>query len=230
MIYTVISDINNFKSARESAQKRDCHNQWQPLTLIPKDVISYIENSKNDEVRLERYTAYSTLFFALFELYGKKDLTLCRTDSGKPYLIENGNASKIQISISHSDGLVAVALSDEGDIGVDIQSEIDKSRAERLEKRFFTDINIKEEIFSHKLFMLSFTEENVKLEEFKNAKAKFDGFTAKWAYCESIMKCDGGGFGSLDKIPNLKEKTKTIIYKINPDFKEFILAITKKVL
>ena len=230
MIYTVISDINNFKSARESAQKRDCHNQWQPLTLIPKDVISYIENSKNDEVRLERFTAYSTLFFALFELYGKKDLTLCRTDSGKPYLIENGNASKIQISISHSDGLVAVAISDEGDIGVDIQSEIDKSRAERLEKRFFTDINIKEEIFPHKLFMLSFTEENVKLEEFKNVEAKLDGFTAKWAYCESIMKCDGGGFGSLDKIPNLQEKTKTIIYKINPNSKELILAITKKVL
>ena len=136
MIYTVISDINNFKSARESAQKRDCHNKWQPLTLIPKDVISYIENGKNDEVRLERFTAYSTLFFALFELYGKKDVTLCRTDSGKPYLIENGNASKIQISISHSDGLVSVALSDEGDIGVDIQSEIDESRAERLEKRF----------------------------------------------------------------------------------------------
>ena len=102
MIYTVISDINNFKSARESAQKRDCHNQWQPLTLIPRDVISYIENGKNDEVRLERYTAYSTLFFALFELYGKKDLTLCRTDSGKPYLIENGNASKIQIAFLSS--------------------------------------------------------------------------------------------------------------------------------
>ena len=78
--------------------------------------------------------------------------------------------------------------------------------------------------------MLSFTEENVKLEEFKNVEAKLDGFTAKWAYCESIMKCDGGGFGSLDKIPNLQEKTKTIIYKINPNSKEFILAITKKVL
>ena len=230
MIYTVISDINNFKSARESAQKRDCHNQWQPLTLIPKDVISYIENSKNDEVRLERFTAYSTLFFALFELYGKKEVVLCRTDSGNPYLVENGKTSKIRISLSHSDGLAAVALSDEGDIGVDIQSEIDKSRAERLEKRFFADINIKEEIFPHKLFMLSFTEENVKLEEFKNVEAKLDGFTAKWAYCESIMKCDGGGFGSLDKIPNLQEKTKTIIYKINPNSKEFILAITKKVL
>ena len=230
MIYTVISDINNFKSARESAQKRDCHDMWQPLTLIPNDVISYIENSKNDEVRLERFTAYSTLFFALFELYEKKDLTLCRTDSGKPYLIENGNASKIQISISHSDGLVAVALSDEGDIGVDIQSEIDESRAERLEKRFFTDINIKEEIFPHRLLYLDFSDNDTKLLEMEKPSKPGASFTEKWTYCESLLKCEGGGFGSLEKISKIQNNTKTQTLKINQDSKQFALSTTIKVL
>ncbi len=230
MIYTVISDINNFKSALESVQKRDCHDKWQPLTLIPNNVILYIENGRSDEVKLERLTAYSTLFFALFELYGKNDVGLCRTDSGKPYLVENGEASKIRVSLSHSDGLVAVALSDECEIGVDIQSEIDDSRAERLEKRFFADINIKEEFFSQKLLYLNFSDSDTRLSEMEKPEKCSSGFTEKWAYCESLLKCEGGGFGDLKRIQKIQKKTKTQTVKINQNSKQFALSTTIKVL
>ncbi len=223
MIYTVIADTEDFRILSEKLKKRDCHDLWQPLTLIPENVFEYIKNTKNDEVRLERLAAYSTLFFALCELYGKRGLTLCRPEYGKPYL--DGN--EIYISLSHTDGAVAVALSDEYELGVDIQSEIDEHRAARLEKRFFDNINIKEKNIPVNLFRLNITGDAAAFEAIK-AEPREDDFTARWAYCESLLKCDGSGFSGLEKISEIQEKTKTSIKKININKKQFTLSIAIK--
>lgn len=228
MIYTVISDINEFKSARESAEKRDCHS-WQPLTLIPSELRSYIENSGSDEVRIERLAAYSTLFFTLNKLYGEKCFGIARTPDGKPYLTEDGRSSDIRISISHSDGLVAVSISDEYEIGVDIQSEIEPARAQRLEKRFFSNINIKEDAFSQELLYLDFSGASLDLKKVEISDNDLDEFTKKWAFCESNMKCDGRGFGGIEKIAEIQKSTKTQVIKIKENSKCFALSTTIKV-
>ena len=63
-------------------------------------------------------------------------LTLARADSGKPYFI----SSDLQFNISHSGGYVAVALSDEGDVGIDVETaDITPEKAQKLAKRFFTE-------------------------------------------------------------------------------------------
>ena len=228
MIYTVVADTKKFKEAYENAQIRDCHDTWQPLTLIPKDVLDYIKNGKSEEIKTERLAAYSTLFFALFSLYGNKNFAICRKDSGKPYLTENGEISAIRISISHTDGAVAVALSDEYEVGVDVQSEIDESRAERLEKRFFNSINTTEESIPPELLNLRFGDNEMSLEPIKSTNIKVSDFTKKWAYCESLLKCDGGGFGSLEKISDIQKQTNVSIYTVEINEKPYAVATAVK--
>lgn len=61
---------------------------------------------------------------------------LLREAYGKPYF-EN---RKIYFSISHSNGSVAVAVSDEDEIGIDIETaDIPSDKAIKLAKRFFKD-------------------------------------------------------------------------------------------
>ena len=223
MIYTVIADTEKFRTLSEIIQNRDCQNTWQPLTLIPESVLDYIRNTKNEEARLERIAAYSTLFFALSEIYGKCGVKLGRTEYNKPYLIDE----RIYVSISHTDGAVAVALSDEYEIGVDIQSEINMDSAARLEKRFFTDINIKEENIGVNILRMNIAADIARLEETKIEPLQND-FTARWAYCESLLKCDGRGFASINNIDEILKQTKVSIKNIKVNSKQFAVATAIK--
>lgn len=65
-----------------------------------------------------------------------EQITLARTDSGKPYFIDG----KWQFNISHSGEYVAVALCDDGAVGIDIETaHITAKKAQDLAKRFFTE-------------------------------------------------------------------------------------------
>ena len=152
MIYTIVADIFDFN---EIYSKRDCHAEWQPLSLIPEDVLEYIESSRSEKTRLERFCAYFTLFLTVERFYKKKNLSISRTEHGKPYLVENGEKSNIHISISHTDGAIAVAISDEYELGVDLQINISEAQEKRLEKRFFDGVKIKNEIIDQEIYRLT---------------------------------------------------------------------------
>lgn len=65
-----------------------------------------------------------------------RELVLRRNENGKPYFED----SKLKFSISHSGEYVAVALSDECDVGIDMETaDIDGSKAIKMAKRFFTE-------------------------------------------------------------------------------------------
>lgn len=62
--------------------------------------------------------------------------TLMRNVNGKPYF----ESSDIHFNISHSHGSVAVAVSDVGEIGIDIETtDVPRDKALRLAKRFFSE-------------------------------------------------------------------------------------------
>ena len=228
MIYTVIVDILDFCNFYN---KRDCHIAWQPLSLIPDEIIKYIKSANSNEVKMERFAAYSALFIALKEFFGKTELVLERSEHGKPYLVENGVKSNIGISLSHSKGLAVISISDNFEIGVDIQAEINKDTALRLEKRFFEDVKIKSQKLDTKLFLLDaelklqniYEADNVKAEESKN-----ESFTTKWAFSEAVIKCIGNGFLSASRVRELSPKTKTQIYEIKHKTNTYALVIAKK--
>ena len=102
---------------------------------------SYIDTIRN---RCDKSAAEGLFALCLLsELINRADeapmsdtLTLARTDVGKPYFV----SSDWQFNISHSGGYVAVALSDEGAVGIDVETaDITADKAQKLAKRFFTE-------------------------------------------------------------------------------------------
>lgn len=61
-------------------------------------------------------------------------LNISRTATGKPYI----EGAPLHFNLSHSGDAVALVISTEGEVGVDVQLAIDLTRSERLSSRFFT--------------------------------------------------------------------------------------------
>ena len=200
MIYTVIA----FLGENRIEAKRDCRVFRQPLSLLPVEVKEYIEKTKNESVRAERELAYTTLLCSLKAFFDIEQPVIDRTAEGKPFIKD----SQIHINLSHSDGAVAVCLSDEGEVGVDLQSEIDPERAERLENRFFPDFKPMSENINVNYYFLCIEDGEAVFEELFPSLP--DGcFTAKWTAAESLMKLYGKGFADSSALPLLSEKSKT---------------------
>ena len=64
------------------------------------------------------------------------ELVLLRSQNGKPFF----RGGEAEFSLTHSKGYVAAALSDEGEVGIDLEaSEYDTDKARRLAERYFCD-------------------------------------------------------------------------------------------
>ena len=67
-------------------------------------------------------------------------LVLKRAESGKPYF----DGSEFNFNITHSQGRIAVALSDSGKVGIDLEAkDIDVERAYKLSARYLSESNQK---------------------------------------------------------------------------------------
>ena len=213
MIYTVIATLSE---NRIETKSRDCRIIRQPLSLLPAEISKYIEKTKNLSVKAERSLAYTTLFCALRVFYSIDGAHIERNEYGKPYLAD----SDIHISLSHSDGSVAVCLSDEGEVGIDIQAEIDESRAERLKNRFFTDLAVKNDNPNVEYYFCKISDDEAIIESIDRPKTADGSFTAKWAYAETLMKLHGRGFGDISRLPDLVgiSSTELRMYSSTTDF------------
>ena len=138
MICTLIVNSETIKNIYE---KRDCLS-WQPLTLISDEIRMYVDNTRNEQNRIERFSAYSLLYFAINEFFERSDKRILRDENGKPYFPRLGDEADIFFSISHSGGMSAVTISDEGECGVDIQLMPEREMSERIEKRFLNSFHI----------------------------------------------------------------------------------------
>jgi len=151
------------------------------------------------------------------------------TKSGEIYL---KNDREIHINISHSEGVSAVCISNEGKIGVDIQAEIEAQRAERLEKRFFMNLDLQNKPIDMRIFACDIKDEAASFVEVELDSVRDIDFTAKWAYAESLMKLYGRGFGDLSMVNNegkcdelssgkvnlQKIRTNILSYKANKNY------------
>jgi phosphopantetheinyl transferase len=220
MIYTVISSL---KENRIDKDKRDCRIIRQPLSLLQGELSEYVESAKNETVRAERCLAYTTLLCALKSFYNLENVRIVRNEYGKPYIADCG----LYFNISHSDGSIAVCISDEGEVGVDIQSEIDPERAKRLEGRFFTDLSVKSEDVDIKYYFFDITSDEAKFSKITLSTAT-ECFTAKWSYAESLMKLYGTGFGDVGNISELSNNARSTVKNVNLNHNYFLSVSIKK--
>ncbi|MBQ9733472.1 MAG: hypothetical protein IJV74_04475 [Clostridia bacterium] len=199
---------------------------WEKIKSKKEDGYEALIDSLSDYVsssgkkNLEERVATSTLIYtSLCYLKNRGEIenvgALKKGEHGKPYL-DGGDA---KINISHSDGGVALAVSKDREIGVDMENEIGPERAERLEKRFFREEKLFENTLENTTLPKKIGGENVKSYSLKNGELvsikllPTDGsFTSKWTVCEAIMKCDGRGFSALHDIGTLAEKMEIISF------------------
>lgn len=220
MIYTVISTL---KENRIDKDKRDCRIIRQPLSLLSEDIKKYIQLGKSEMHKAERKLAYTTMLCALKVFYSIDFPRIEKNEYGKPYLAD----SNIRISLSHSNGVVAVCISDEGEVGVDLQTMIEPERAERLKERFFTSLQVKNESISTEYYYCELSGEDaeiygITLPDFQPCEADF---SARWVSAESIMKLIGHGFADADRVSDLAKGTKTEIKVLDFEVK-YYLAIS----
>ena len=124
-----------------------------------------------------------------------------REKDGKPRLVSHS----IFFNISHSDGLVAVSISDKCDVGVDLQSEISPEREERLSARFlsgFSPLPCPLEI--EYLYL-----ESGRLFTLDLPMAEGEKFTERWTTFESVLKLSGDGFGAASDVEKIAQNGKT---------------------
>ena len=206
MIYVVISGGTIRKN--ELINKRDCRVLRQPQSLLPDEVKKYIENTANEKTKDERNLAYISLFSALKVFYSLDRCTLERSKNGKPY-ISTSLPSPIFFSLSHSDGMTAVALTDENNIGVDIQGAVDEEKAKRLENRFLSQVTAENSNFEINYYYLTFNDDLVTLETIEPKKDNNSDFLSKWVFAEANIKCLGLTFSDISKINEISKFTKT---------------------
>ena len=86
------------------------------LSALP----DFIKNTKNPALRREREFSYMLLFYAYGNFVSDSGAlpNIERDENGKPYFSDG----KIDFNISHDKDIAAVVISDEGSVGIDVQS------------------------------------------------------------------------------------------------------------
>ena len=223
MIYTVVSSL---KENRIEINKRDCRFIRQPLSLLSEKTRVHIDSGRNETHRAERRLAYLTLISALKGFYNIENPEIAVNQHGKPYIKDSG----IYFNLSHSNGVAVVCLSDEGEVGVDIQPTIDPDRADRLKKRFFPALNLKNDCVGVGYYYCDLSDGDAKIYgiSLPDLKVDEDDFTLKWVSAESIMKLYGRGFADADRVSALAEGCRTEVKAMDFGEKYYLALSVRK--
>lgn len=98
-----------------------------------------IENSASDKVRKEKFCAWKLLEYAFLQVFGKamREISFTRLPNGK------WACDFCYFSLSHSENMVAVALSD-APVGVDIEKITPVKNQARVANKILTDTELAE--------------------------------------------------------------------------------------
>lgn len=163
-------------------------NEIEYRELYPIERDNEIKNAKCDKVKKEKFCTWDLLEYAICDLFLKdiKSFEFSKNEFGK------WSADGIYFSLSHCDGYVAVAVSNEA-IGVDIEN------ADEFERKIMPD-----KLCKMKKHILAENEDANTSEE----------FLSLWTKKESIFKCCGDGYYHPTEISVEKYSTKTKILDV----------------
>ena len=164
--------------------------------LYPKERDEEVRNCTNEEVAKEKYYVWKLLEYALERTFGKKmkKLVFAKTYCGK-WVCEG-----YEFSLSHSHGVVAVAVSRKP-VGVDI--ELDHQMKEGIEKKILSDVEFAEF-------------------EGVDKDKKNDYLLTKWTQKESVFKTMNLTSYSIKDVKTESVKT----FKIQEGERDYYLSVT----
>ncbi len=185
MVYTAVSYIEALPS-----------EPFMPADAAARERICEARSAK---LRESRACAYNLLERAYTDIFTSPMPPLLFDSHGKPSL----DGGKIKISISHTEGVCAVAFAD-GEVGVDVQSCEKMLGKERVLQRFVND-NLQKLIKNAKkcevehLFYKTFKEGILPMGDAgrsfidcEKEDSKQKEAAALWSSLEAVLKCRGG--------------------------------------
>ncbi|MBR7117030.1 MAG: 4'-phosphopantetheinyl transferase superfamily protein [Clostridia bacterium] len=199
------------------------------------EICGVLRNGKSEEYLRDSYASYLALH-RLFPSLGLGALPcLLRDGMGKPY----PEGSRYGISISHRSGVALIGISDGCEIGVDIERYTDKDIS-HLADRFIKDMRFKElkctdvELYFAKLDQSADLENiskncvndknNLQIAQIDSHR---DGYSA-WTALESVLKCEGCGFGGVSAIEELKEHISVMTLHLEFNGSAYAISLAKK--
>ncbi|MBO5907537.1 MAG: hypothetical protein J6Q85_05260 [Clostridia bacterium] len=192
----------------------------------------HINKPLSHKVKKDRELAYGALSYLLSKLFLIDEP---RVDFDRKPTLLNKLSNKLAFNISHTDGAVVVAITDEYEsVGVDVEGLIQPERARRISERLLTDKETNKDdllLFqSIELAALYYNGEELVLKEVNRRqsaekkptentkisikeidKNESDPYLATEGYTllEATLKCDGGGFASLKRYGEIKACCKS---------------------
>lgn len=204
MIYTVCADYRKLLPGITDEEG----GISSPFSLFPEELREYVRRPKTEEGKLSRLGGYLLLYHTVRFILGRVDFKIEFSKEGKPYFASS-EMKDISFSISHSGGLCAVTLSDEGGkVGVDIQQETDTKKAERIKERLYQGELSTGRLYDVVYLFGGFSAfGDCMFAEIPPVALKFGDtgcdFTDQWSLTEAIMKWDGRGFGAYTELTSL---------------------------
>ena len=154
--------------------------------------------------------------------FGTEPEEIIYNECGKPRFATGG----VEFSISHSDRLVAITLSDDArEVGVDIEKKRDIRHAEKIEDRLLLalDSPTDEEGEGEIIFLGADGEKR----DIRLTRAKKMDFFERWTLLESLLKCEGGGFRSVGDARELLKSRRVNLYNVEYRGEEYALAVAQ---
>lgn len=173
------------------------------LDMLPDDVS--VKNEARErfksESRILEWTAVRVLLYDMLD----RQVQILYDEDGAPQLPDY---EKMDISISHTKGYVAIALAENGEIGIDVERMAD--RVEKVRKRFVRD---DEEADTLNKLLLHWSAKETAFKMMRRRKVDF----LKHLKVQSFEETEEGSF-TLQEFKTDDEEKFEIYYKIFPEF------------
>lgn len=113
----------------------------QMTTLLQPKELERVDTAHSSEVKLRLLAARAMQRTVLARYAPGVDpasLRFVKGEHGKPFLAPEFDSLKLHFNLTHTDGLVALAVSRFRDVGVDAENMYSRTTALRLARRYFT--------------------------------------------------------------------------------------------
>ena len=188
-------------------------------SLLP----SFIQETKNEILRRERFFSYLLLSYVYCENFGSQMPCIEKDGYGRPYF----PGSSIDFNLSHSANLAALVISDEGKVGVDVQKISDNVSAALVEKikKSFSPIGARE---SKELVFLSASDGKISVcDDFVVPFDNDASFFIKWTEREALSKADGRGLSYISKV-NIENFILISQEFLRVDDSDYVVSVVKQ--
>lgn len=192
--------------------------------------------TRSPERRIESEAGYILLCCVMRRLGYPELPRVLRQDGGKPYF----EGCPISFSLSHRPGAAVIAISDEGEVGADVEWMRDRCRIERVaERALFGLERIETKNLACELMLcvvnecgeVEFLEDVAEYENYGlhiKQKSVADTPYLGWTLLEAALKVGGGGFADYGQRAKIISSVAASYYEVSSSGEQYAVTVAAR--